>query len=74
MWFLSSGVWQREREKWDGNPVPLKESPMEELEYVKQWYQRADPFRHLHLAGPQAGGYGSLSLVRPNWEFGSSKV
>ena len=37
---VASGAWQRERERWDGNPVPLKESPLEELEYVKQWYQR----------------------------------
>ena len=37
---VASGAWQRERERWDGNPVTLKESPLDELEYVKDWYQR----------------------------------
>jgi len=36
--FTSSGAWEREYAKWNGNPVPLKESVIDELEYVKDWY------------------------------------
>lgn len=36
--FTSSGAWEREFAKWNGNPVPLKESVDDELEYVKDWY------------------------------------
>lgn len=36
--FTSSGAWKREYEKWNGNPVPLKENITDELEYVKEWY------------------------------------
>lgn len=35
-----SGAWEREYRKWDGNPVPLKESIFDELEYVKDWYRK----------------------------------
>lgn len=38
--FTVSGAWARERERWDGNPVPLKADIMEELDYVKGWYAR----------------------------------
>ena len=38
--FITSGAWMREREKWDGNPVPLKEDIMEELDYIKGWYAK----------------------------------
>ena len=38
--FTASGAWQREREKWNNNPVPLTETIHEELDYVKNWYQR----------------------------------
>ena len=38
--FVASGAWERERNKWNGNPVPLKESLAEELLYVKDWYKR----------------------------------
>jgi len=38
--FTSSGAWRREVEKWDGNPVPLKENLADETEYVKDWYAR----------------------------------
>ena len=38
--FLTSGAWEREYAKWNGNPVPLKQSITEELEYVKDWYRR----------------------------------
>lgn len=38
--FTSSGAWEREYAKWNGNPVPLKESVYEELEYVKGWYKK----------------------------------
>ena len=37
--FVASGAWEREYEKWNGNPVPLKESIADELEYVKEWYR-----------------------------------
>lgn len=36
--FLNSGAWQREYDRWNGNPVPLKESLSDELDYVKRWY------------------------------------
>ena len=36
--FTSSGAWEREYAKWNGNPVPLKENIADELEYVKSWY------------------------------------
>lgn len=38
--FISSGAWEREFSKWNGNPVPLKENIADELEYVKNWYAR----------------------------------
>lgn len=38
--FTKSGAWQREYEKWNGNPVPLTEDINEELAYVKDWYAR----------------------------------
>ena len=38
--FMESGAWQREYEKWNNNPVPLKADIKEELEYVKDWYGR----------------------------------
>jgi len=43
--FITSGAWAREVSKWDGNPVPLSASVMDELEYVKSWYTR----NHKHL-------------------------
>ena len=36
--FLNSGAWQREYDRWNGNPVPLKESLNLEIDYVKRWY------------------------------------
>ncbi len=36
--FTASGAWQREYEKWNGNPVPLEEDIFDELQYVKDWY------------------------------------
>ena len=38
--FTESGAWQRECSKWNGKPVPLTEDINEELDYVKEWYQR----------------------------------
>lgn len=35
-----SGAWEREWLKWNGNPVPLKSSIFDELEYVKDWYRK----------------------------------
>ena len=36
--FMESGAWERERSKWNDNPVPLKEQLSEETDYVKHWY------------------------------------
>ena len=44
--FMQSGAWQREYEKWNGNPVPLEASPETELAYVKEWYRK----NHAHLS------------------------
>lgn len=38
--FVESGAWQREYEKWNNNPVPLKENITDETTYVKNWYDR----------------------------------
>jgi len=38
--FTASGAWEREVVRWGGNPVPLKKSVRDELEYVKSWYER----------------------------------
>jgi len=38
--FTSSGAWEREYAKWNGNPVPLKHDIADELTYVKEWYVR----------------------------------
>lgn len=35
-----SGAWEREYQKWNGNPVPLQESIFDELDYVKDWYKK----------------------------------
>ena len=34
--FRASGAWQREYDRWNGNPVPLDFDS--ELDYVKKWY------------------------------------
>ena len=38
--FMESGAWERERAKWNDNPVPLKEQLQEETDYVKNWYAK----------------------------------
>ena len=38
--FMKSGAWERERNKWNNNPVPLKEDLHEEKDYVIGWYGR----------------------------------
>ena len=38
--FTSSGAWEREYEKWNGNPVPLKKHIADEMVYVKKWYSK----------------------------------
>lgn len=38
--FVTSGAWEREWNRWNGNPVPLKKSLADELLYVKNWYKR----------------------------------
>lgn len=35
-----SGAWQRERSRWNDNPVPLQENIYDELDYVKNWYSK----------------------------------
>lgn len=37
---INSGAWKREVEKWDGNPVDLKENLQSEVDYVVRWYER----------------------------------
>lgn len=39
--FTESGAWQRERRMWNYNPVPLTETPDDELSYVKSWLKRS---------------------------------
>ena len=36
--FVESGAWERECKRWSGNPVPLKETINDEIDYVKNWY------------------------------------
>lgn len=43
--FVESGAWERERNMWDGKPVPLKASLFDEIRYVKDWYAR----NYVHL-------------------------
>lgn len=38
--FIESGAWQREYNKWNGNPVALQEDLTKEADYVKDWYKR----------------------------------
>ena len=37
---MLSGAWKREVEKWSGDPVPLKKSLFDELDYIAGWYWR----------------------------------
>lgn len=43
--FIVSGAWEREYQKWNGNPVPLTENPQDELEYVNDWFHK----NHINL-------------------------
>ena len=38
--FTLSGAWEREVEKWNNNPVPLKTDLFEEVDYVINWYKQ----------------------------------
>lgn len=38
--FTESGAWQREYDKWNGNPVILQKDITKETSYVKEWYKR----------------------------------
>ena len=38
--FTESGAWQREYDKWNGNPVELQKDITKETAYVKDWYRR----------------------------------
>lgn len=35
-----SGAWERERNRWNNNPVELKENINQETAYIKDWYKR----------------------------------
>lgn len=35
---IESGAWEREYNKWNGDPVELQENLFDELDYVKEWY------------------------------------
>lgn len=37
--FIESGAWQREYNKWNGNPVILQQDLTKEADYVKSWYK-----------------------------------
>ncbi len=45
-----SGAWQRERARWNGNPVKLGETAASELEYVEWWYGRN--YEHMRTSFP----------------------
>ena len=75
--FLTSGAWEREYNKWNGNPVPLKQSIAEELDYVKDWYGRnyeflRDTFQ-LEQMGvlnvPETISTGQDSLDENGWKY-----
>lgn len=38
--FLQSGAWERECNKWNGNPVQLNPDLLQEMEDIREWYQR----------------------------------
>ena len=68
MQFVNSGAWYREYEKWNCNPVPLKESVSQELEYVKRWY--ADNYNNLC----RAWGGTLYSLVPKYYDFNPERI
>ena len=53
-----SGAWQREYDKWNGNPVPLKRDLADEVEYVKKWYKK----NFDHLADVTFKDYGTTGV------------
>ena len=38
--FALSGAWEREYQRWNGDPVPLTQDIDDELDYVADWYDR----------------------------------
>ena len=38
--FALSGAWEREYQRWNGDPVPLTQNIDDELDYVADWYDR----------------------------------
>ncbi len=62
--FVKSGAWQREYEKWNGNPVELKQSPWEEAEYLKSWYR----MNMKHLENNIFYGLGTSGIDKCNKE------
>lgn len=38
---VRSGAWEREYERWNGNPVALQRNLDDELRYVRDWYRRS---------------------------------
>jgi leucine rich repeat domain-containing protein len=63
--FTASGAWQRERQRWDGNPVPLKEDIDDELDYVKDWYRR-NYFHLCELLGTVPTAIGTTAGPTPD--------
>lgn len=64
--FEASGAWEREREKWNENPVPLKADLGEELEYAKGWYEKNFDNLCRQLGTPAvAGGIATISVSAP---------
>ena len=63
--FVQSGAWQREYEKWNGNPRELKEDIAEETGYVKGWYARnyKNMFEILGLKGAGISPTGSPGVT-----------
>lgn len=50
--FIESGAWQREYDRWNGNPVELQRDFTQEVEYVKDWYRRnCDHIDHVIFKG-----------------------
>lgn len=62
--FRISGAWQREYQRWNGNPVPLKEDIADEVDYIKRWYQNSYDNLCQHLGA--GAGTGRLAAGETN--------
>ncbi len=54
-----SGTWRREHAVWNGNPIELGESPQEETDYMKMWYER----NFEHLSREYGGFLSSVEMI-----------